>query len=359
VKGITDFDAEKAVDAMVHDANTQGPDRCRSLGRDGAEFYQQKGYVPYPEVGEATAKTLEYAYDDFCAAVLAHAVGRTNEAQVFARNAMNYTNVFDSSHQLVRGRNADGSWNANFDPTEWGGPFTEGNSWHWTWSVFQDVPGLIRLMGGEAAFGRQLDAVFYTPPDVNVGSYGRMIHEMTEMVALNLGQYAHGNQPIQHMIYLYNHVGQPWKTQSRIRQVMNLLYQATPDGLCGDEDTGQMSAWYVFSALGFYPVCPGTTEYLIGSPLFDRATIRLPDGKRFVVTAAANGPQRPYIGRATLNGQPFNKTFLTHAQIVRGGEVVFDMSSSPDLQWGIAPESRPPAGLTQLNSRMSSDAKSP
>ncbi|HLP78525.1 MAG TPA: GH92 family glycosyl hydrolase, partial [Candidatus Paceibacterota bacterium] len=275
VKGITNFDAGKAVEAMVHDANMQGPDFCRSIGRDGAEFYKKLGYVPYPNVSEATAKSLEYAYDDFCAGVLAKGIGRNADAEVFAKSAMSYTNVFDAKIGFVRGRKEDGSWRENFDPTEWGGPFTEGNSWHWTWSVFQDVPGLIRLMGGESAFAKKLDAVFYTPPDVKVGTYGGMIHEMTEMVAMNMGQYAHGNQPIQHMIYLYDYAGQPWKTQARTREAMMRLYQSEPDGFCGDEDTGQMSAWYVFSALGFYPVTPGTTEYLIGSPLFDRATITL------------------------------------------------------------------------------------
>jgi len=348
VKGVTNFNAGDAVDAMVHDANTQGPDACRSIGRDGAEFYKKLGYVPSPEVGEATAKTLEYAYDDFCAGVLARRIGRDTEADAFARSAMNYTNVFDVDLGFVRARKSDGAWLENFDPTEWGGAFTEGNSWHWTWSVFHDIPGLVNLMGGDEAFGKKLDAVFYTPPDVNVGSYGGMIHEMTEMVALDMGQYAHGNQPIQHMIYLYDCIGQPWKTQSRVRQVMNLLYQPTPDGLCGDEDNGQTSSWYVFSALGFYPMCPGTTEYLVGSPLFDRATIKLPNGKRFVVAAELNGPQRRYIRGATLNGQPFNKTFLTHEQITNGGEVVFQMTSAPDYKWGTAPESRPASAMILL-----------
>lgn len=348
VKGITNFDSGKAVDAMVHDANHQSPANCRAIGRDGAEFYKKIGYAPYPEVREATAKTLEYAYNDFCAAVLARRIGRHAEADAFAKTALNYTNVFDANLGFVRGRKSDGSWCEPFSPVEWGGPFTEGNSWHWTWSVFQDVPGLVTLLGGDEAFGRKLDAVFYTPPDVKVGSYGGMIHEMTEMVALNMGQYAHGNQPIQHAIYLYDYVGQPWKAQARIRQVMNLLYQSTPDGLCGDEDTGQMSSWYVFSALGFYPMCPGMTEYLIGSPLFDRATIVLPNGKQFVVTGSKNGPQRPYIRGATLNGQSFNKTFLTHEQIVNGGELIFDMTSAPDYKWATAPESRPKSAMIQL-----------
>lgn len=348
VKGITNFDARTALDAMVHDANTQAPSRCHSIGRDGAEFYQQHGYVPTRQ-REATAKTLEFAYDDFCAAVFALAQGRANDAAGFRHNAMNYTNVFDLQVGFMRGRDEAGNWREPFDPTEWGGPFTEGNAWHWTWSVFHDVPGLIRLLGGDAAFADKLDGVFYTPPVVNVGSYGTMIHEMTEMVAANMGQYAHGNQPIQHLPYLYNYAGQPWKTQARVREVMTRLYHPTPDGFCGDEDTGQMSAWYVFSALGFYPVCPGTTEYLIGSPLFDRATIRLPDGRQFVVTANRNGPLRPYIESATLNGVAFEKTYLTHKQITAGGELVFNMTSAPNYKWAVEPGQRPGSALEALH----------
>lgn len=348
VKGIRDFDLTKAVDAMVHDANTQSPDNCKAIGRDGADFYQKNGYVPFPNYKEATAKTLEFAYNDFCAAVVAKGIGRDEDAGKFAKNAMNYTNVFDREVGFVRGRKEDGSWRENFDPTEWGGPFTEGNPWHWTWSVFHDVPGLVDLLGGPEAFGKKLDAVFYTPPDVNVGSYGGMIHEMTEMVASNMGQYAHGNQPIQHMIYLYNFAGQPWKAQARAREVMTRLYQPTPDGFCGDEDTGQMSAWYVFSALGFYPVCPGTTEYLIGSPLFDKATISLPGGKTFVVNATTNGPQRPYVGSAKLNGQPFNRTYLEHSEIMNGGSVEFKMESMTDYKWGTSPDSKPGSSLKAL-----------
>ncbi|MES2475740.1 MAG: GH92 family glycosyl hydrolase [Verrucomicrobiota bacterium] len=348
VKGIRGFDAEKALAAMVHDANTQAPENCKAIGRDGAEFYNRVGYVPSPNFKEATAKTLEFAYDDFCAAVLAKSLGKEKETQEFAKKAMNYENVFDKEIGFVRGRKDDGTWKEPFDPTEWGGPFTEGNSWHWTWSVFQDVPGLVKLLGGPEAFGKKLDAVFYTPPDVNVGSYGGMIHEMTEMVSSNMGQYAHGNQPIQHMIYLYNYVGQPWKTQARAREVMARLYQSTPDGFCGDEDTGQMSAWYVFSALGFYPMCPGTDEYLIGSPLFDKATVTLPDGKEFVVKAMNNGPQRPYIGDGWLNGDPFNRTYLKHGEIVKGGELSFDMRPTTDHKWSTAPEGLPTSGMSTL-----------
>lgn len=346
VKGIRSFDLDKAVAAMVHDANNQGPDNCRSIGRDGASYYNALGYLPYspvkgePSIREATAKTLEFAYDDFCAGMLAHEAGKTAEALEFMRKAMNYTNVFDPKTAFVRARKADGSWVEPFDPTEWGGAFTEGNPWHWTWSVFHDVPGLIALMGGDKSFADKLDSVFTSPNTFKVGSYGGVIHEMTEMAALDLGQYAHGNEPIHHMVYLYNYAGQPWKTQSRARLIMNKLYQATPDGLCGDEDTGQMSAWYVFSALGFYPVCPGTTAYEIGSPLFQKATLKLPGGKTFVVSAPNNGPQRPYIHGAKLNGRSFEKTYLTHEQIVNGGEIEFDMVSAQDYKWAAEPEAR-------------------
>lgn len=357
VKGIRSFDAQKAVAAMVHDANTQAPDNCRSIGRDGAEFYNKLGYVPYspvkgePSFREATAKTLEFAYDDFCAAVLARAAGCQADADVFLRKAMNYTNVFDTKVGFVRGRKADGSWCAPFDPTEWGGAFTEGNPWHWTWSVFQDVPGLIGLLGGEAAFGTKLDAVFTSPNTFKVGTYGGVIHEMTEMAALDMGQYAHGNEPIHHMVYLYNYAGQPWKTQSRVRLIMSRLYQATPDGLCGDEDTGQMSAWFVFSALGFYPVCPGTTVYDIGSPLFEKATLRLAGGKTFSISAASNGPQRQYIRGATLNGQPFARTYLKHDEIINGGEIAFDMTSAQDYKWATGPEARPLSPMQQQRAK--------
>jgi predicted alpha-1,2-mannosidase len=350
----------QAVTAMVHDANTQGPDYCRSIGRDGEQYYNQLGYVPYsnvkgdPSVGEATAKTLEYAYDDFCAAELAAAAGRTAEAETFARHAMNYTNLFDAKIGFMRGRKADGSWDEPFYPDEWGGPFTEGCSWHWTWSVMQDVPGLVKAMGGDQAFADKLDAVFTTPNTFRVGTYGGTIHEMTEMAALDMGQYAHGNEPIHHMIYLYDYAGQPWKAQTRVRLAMTKLYQATPDGLCGDEDTGQMSAWYVFSALGFYPVCPGTPDYLIGSPVFDKATLTLGNGKTFVIKADQNGPQHPYIHSAQLNGAAFNKVYLTHQEITAGGEVDFDMDSTPNKKWAAAPQDRPAsaiAGLVQHLSR--------
>ncbi len=354
VKGIRSFDATNAIAAMTHDANTQAPDFCRSAGRDGANDYNTLGYVPYSNVNgetsfhEACAKTLEYAYDDYCAAQLAHSIGDETSAAAFAKHAMNYTNLFDASVGFMRGRHAKGSWNEPFYADEWGGPFTEGDSWQWTWSVMQDVPGLVNLMGGEAKFADKLDAVFTAPNTFRVGTYGRPIHEMVEMAAMNMGQYAHGNEPAHHIIYLYDYVGQPWKAQSRVRQTMSLLYQATPDGLCGDEDTGQMSAWFVFSALGFYPVTPGDPNYLIGSPLFAKATLKLANGKTFTITAKNNNPQTVYIQSATLNGQPFDKTFLSHDQIINGGELNFQMDSAPNYNWGAATDSRPTSAMLDL-----------
>ena len=355
MKGIRTFDAERAVAAMVHDANTQSPTNCRAIGRDGAEFYDSLGYVPYSNdrsdktsFREASSKTLEFAYDDFCAAQLAHAIGKNAEAATFARRAMNYTNLFDATIGFMRGRKADGSWDEPFYPDEWGGPFTEGNSWQWTWSVMQDEPGLMKLMGGEKAYADKLDAVFSIPPTVRTGTYAHMVHEMIEMVAADMGQYAHGNEPVHHVIYLYDYVGQPWKAQSRVRQTMTLLYQATPDGICGDEDTGQMSAWYVFSALGIYPACPGDPHYLIGSPLFNQAVLSLPNGKTFTINANNNGPQQPYIQRAKLNGVNFDQTFISHQTIVNGGELNFQMDAAPNYDWGTSPKSRPVSPLATL-----------
>jgi predicted alpha-1,2-mannosidase len=344
-KGIHSFDLPTAVDAMVHDAHHEG---FMGMGRNGFKFYDTLGYVPYPDVPNASSVTLDYAYDDFCAAKLAAAAGRTDEEAAFLKSAMNYTNVFDAKLNLMRGRQKDGSWCEPFDPDEWGGPFIEGDAWQWTWDVMQDEPGLMQLMGGEDAFGQKLDDLFAAGSRVNVGTYHRMIHEMSEMVAQDFGQLAHGNEPVHHVLYLYDYAGQPWKTQARVRQIMSLLYQPTPDGLPGDEDNGQMSAWYVLSALGIYPVCPGDPNYLIGSPIFDRATLHLANGKTFTITAENNGPQEYYIDGATLNGKPFNQTWLSHQRILDGGELKFQMASFPNYHWGTSQDSRPPSPLSDL-----------
>ena len=346
VKGVTNFNVQTAANAVIHDAHNEG---FPGLGRSGHKTYDQLGYVAFKDSSDCTAKTLEYAYDDYCASVIARAAGREAEARAFLKNARNYTNVIDPTHRLARGRNADGTWCEPFDPIEWGGAFVEGNAWQWTWSVMQDVPGLIQILGGDKGFTEKLDTLLSMSSAVNTGSYHTMIHEMWEMVAQNMGQYAHCNEPCHHILYLYDYAGQPWKTQMRVRQVMSQLYQSTPDGLCGDEDTGQTSAWYVFSALGFYPVCPGSDVYAIGSPLFDKATLKLAAGKEFVVTTRGNGPQKPFIERAALNGAPFDQVYLTHGQIVGGGQIEFHMSSRPHYEWAANAAARPPALMPAAN----------
>jgi predicted alpha-1,2-mannosidase len=253
----------------------------------------------------------------------------------------NYKNVYDDSSGFMRGRKSNGEWNPNFDPVEWGGPFTEGNAWHWQWSVFHDVQGLINLMGGDKSFNAKLDSVFTAPNKVKTGTYGGMIHEMTEMVKANMGQYAHGNQPIQHMIYLYNYSGQPWKAQQRVREVMRRLYNATENGYPGDEDQGQTSSWYVLSALGFYAVCPGTDQYVMGSPVFNKITITLEDGKKFVITANNNSNENVYIQSATLNGKEHSKNWLRYSDIVNGGTLNFEMGNKPALNRGVAADDKP------------------
>ncbi|HOI50210.1 MAG TPA: glycoside hydrolase family 92 protein, partial [Prolixibacteraceae bacterium] len=265
----------------------------------------------------------------YCIAELAQALGRpAEEVELFRQRAQNYRNVFDPESRLMRGRNEDGTFQSPFSPFKWGDAFTEGNSWHYTWSVFHDVEGLIGLMGGRETFTAMLDSVFHVPPVFDCSYYGFPIHEIREMQIVNMGNYAHGNQPIQHMIYLYNYAGQPWKTQQRAREILTKLYQHTPDGYCGDEDNGQTSAWYVFSALGFYPVCPGMPQYIIGSPLFEEVKIQLPNGKKLEIKAPG-AAGTPYIRSARLNGKPLQKSWLSHEELQSGGSLEFKMSSEP------------------------------
>ncbi|MBO5849856.1 MAG: glycoside hydrolase family 92 protein, partial [Paludibacteraceae bacterium] len=284
---------------------------------------------------EASAKTLEYAYADWCLATFAESIGERAIAKEYFIKSQNYRNLFDSNVGFMRAKNKKGEWIAPFDATEWGGPFTEGCSWHYTWSVFHDVEGLAQLMGGYEVMSQRLDSMFSAPNTFNYGTYGFVIHEIAEMVALNMGQYAHGNQPVQHAIYLYSYLKQPWKAQQRIREVMCRLYSATPDGYCGDEDNGQTSAWYVFSALGFYPVCPGTAEYVLGSPLFQKATLTLPSGKTFEINASNNSLENVYIKHVLLNGKTFEHNYLTHKQIVSGGKFDLKMSNTPNKKRGV------------------------
>jgi len=340
-KGIRTFDPKQALDAYYHETTNKGW-WGGSNGREGWKEYFTIGYVPFGgEVHETTAKTLEYAYDDFCAYNLAKMTNNEFYMNVYARQMYNYRNMFDPSVGFMRGRLADGSWRPDFDPTEWGGPFTEGNSWQYTWSVFQDVAGLANLMGGEKQFADKLDTFFNMPSSFKVGSYGQEIHEMKEMVIANMGQYAHGNQPCMHVGYLYNYVRQPWKSQAKIREVMDKLYNAGPKGFPGDEDQGAMSSWYVMSAMGLYSVCPGTDQYVLGSPVFNKTTISLENGKKFTIVAKNNSKTNVYIKSATLNGKPWNHNFINHTDVAAGGELVLEMSAEPNTSRGIADEDKP------------------
>ncbi len=340
VKEVRTFDPEKALAAYAHEANNKGP-WGPANGRDGYKEYNSLGYVPYPQYREATAKTLEYAYDDFCGYHLAKLTRNKKYQDAFGAKMYNYKNVFNAATGFMEGKDKEGNWKKNFDPTEWGGPFTEGNAWHWVWSVFHDVKGLIDLLGGNQQFCAKLDSVFSVPNTVNVGTYGGMIHEMTEMVMANMGQYAHGNQPIQHMVYLYNYAGQPWKAQYYAREVMKRLYNATEDGYPGDEDQGQTSSWYVLSALGFYSVCPGTDQYVLGSPLFRKTTLTLENGKKFVIKADNNSNDNVYITTARLNGKPYSRNYITYSDIIRGGTLHLAMNIVPDYKRGTGSKDLP------------------
>ncbi|MGB4843578.1 MAG: GH92 family glycosyl hydrolase, partial [Ferruginibacter sp.] len=288
IKGLRGYDIETLYEALLHGANNEGP--MTAVGRKGVEYYNRLGYVPYDvKINENAARTLEYAYDDFAIYQLAKALNKPKEEiEIFAKRCMNYKNLFDPETKLMRGKNEDGKFQSPFNPVKWGDAFTEGNSWHYSWSVFHDVQGLIDLMGGKEMFCRMIDSVFTMAPTFDDSYYGGTIHEIREMQIAGMGQYAHGNQPIQHMIYLYNYAGQPWKTQYWARETMNRMYKPTPDGYCGDEDNGQTSAWYIFSAMGFYPVCPATDQYVMGAPLFKKLTLNFENGKKFIIEAPQN-----------------------------------------------------------------------
>lgn len=342
MKGIRGYDIETLWKAVVHGANAVHPD-VSSTGRLGYDYYNRLGYVPYDvDIAENVARTLEYSYDDWCIYQLGKALGKPEkELKPFREHALNYRNVFDKETRLMRGRNADGTFQSPFNPLKWGDAFTEGNSWHYTWSVFHDPEGLISLMGGEDVFVQMLDSVFSVPPLFDDSYYGSVIHEIREMQIMNMGNYAHGNQPIQHMIYLYDYAAQPWKAQYWIREVMDRLYNANPDGYCGDEDNGQTSAWYVFSAMGFYPVCPGTNQYVIGTPYFKKMTVTLPEGKKIVLYADNISRENRYIYSMTLNGQPYTKNYFTHEELKAGATVRYRMADKPNKNRGVENADKP------------------
>ncbi|GAB3546245.1 GH92 family glycosyl hydrolase [Spirosoma fluminis] len=341
LKGARGYDINTLYEAVLKNAENEGP--MDAVGRRGVTYYNSLGYVPYDvQVNENAARTLEYAYDDFTIYQLAKALKRPqSEIDRFAKRSQNYRNLFDPKSGLMRGKNQDGTFQSPFNPFKWGDAFTEGNSWHYTWSVFHDVQGLMTLMGGPQKFVTRLDSVFTMPPVYDESYYKSVIHEIREMQIANMGQYAHGNQPIQHMIYLYNYAGEPWKAQYWLREVMNRLYLPTPDGYCGDEDNGQTSAWYVFTAMGFYPVCPGTDQYVLGTPLFKKVTATLENGKQLVINAANNSDQNRYINSLRLNGKAYSKNWLSHRALQQGAVLEFTMSATPNKHRGTRPEDFP------------------
>ncbi|AUI45252.1 MULTISPECIES: GH92 family glycosyl hydrolase [Bacteroides] len=342
LKGVKVDDVKTLYEGLIHGTKNVHPE-VSSTGRLGYQYYNKLGYVPYDvKINENTARTLEYAYDDWCIYQLGKALNRPQkEIEQFAKRAMNYRNVFDKESKLMRGRNENGQFQSPFSPLKWGDAFTEGNSWHYSWSVFHDPQGLIDLMGGKKMFITMLDSVFAVPPVFDDSYYGQVIHEIREMTVMNMGNYAHGNQPIQHMIYLYNYAGQPWKAQYWLRQVMDRMYTPGPDGYCGDEDNGQTSAWYVFSALGFYPVCPGTDEYVLGAPLFKKATLHFENGNNLVIDAPDNSKENLYIESLRMNGKESSRNYLKHDDLLKGGILEFKMGSQPNLNRGISEEDAP------------------
>ena len=349
LKGLRGYDIQTLYEALKHGANNEGP--MTAVGRKGVAYYNDLGYVPYDVgINENAARTLEYAYDDFAIYRLAKALGKPKEEiELYAKRSQNYKNLFDPSTNLMRGKNKDGQFQSPFNPLKWGDAFTEGNSWHYSWSVFHDVQGLIDLMGGNKTFVNMLDSVFVQPPLFDDSYYGGVIHEIREMQIADMGQYAHGNQPIQHMIYLYNYAGEPWKAQYWAREVMNRMYSAAPDGYCGDEDNGQTSAWYVFSALGYYPVCPAMDEYVLGAPLFKKATIKLENGKSFVIEAPNNSGENKYVHHGTLGGKIHSLNYITHTDVMKGGTLKLDMRSEPNKSRGTKASSYPYSFTTDKN----------
>ena len=332
MKGVRDFDAAKAWAALRRDATEPGTGRYQA--RNGILDYLQLGFVPADKVKESASCTLEYAYDDFCVAQMARALGHTDDYRAFMQHSRNYRNLYDTSTGFMRGRNSDGTWVTPFEPLAWGGVYTEGNAHQWLWSVQHDVAGLMRLMGGRQKFLDRLDALFTMTNDFKVGGYGKVIHEMTEAKYANTGQYAHINEPVHHVLYLYDYAGQPWKTQKWTREIMSRFYKPGPAGWLGDEDTGQMSSWYVFSALGFYPVNPGQPVYALTSPLFDRASIHLENGKTFTVETSKQASSDQYIQSARLNGKAIDRCWITHEEILQGGVLSLRLGPSPNTKWG-------------------------
>ncbi len=341
IKGLKGYDVETLWEAVIHGANNVHP-VVKQTGREGYELYNKYGFIPSDQkINQTAARTLEYAFSDWSIYQFGKALGKPDsEIKIYAQRAMNYKNLFDPEHKLMRGKKADGTFVSPFKPTDWSRDFTEGNSWHYSWAVLHDPKGLATLMGGDEAFTQMLDSVFKIPSSEGMDSRS-MIHEMREMQVMNMGQYAHGNQPIQHMAYLFNYSKAPWRSQYWAREIMERLYHANPDGYCGDEDNGQTSAWYVFSALGFYTVCPGSDQYAIGSPLFRKVTLNFPSGKKTVLEAQNNSSRNRYIQAIELNGKAWSANYFSHENLLKGGTIRYNMGSEPNKSRGTSEADRP------------------
>ena len=345
IKGIRVPNQDKLWDAVTYGAHHH-LDRSAS-GRVGHDYYDRLGYVPCNVgIGQNVARTLEYAYNDWSIYTLGKAMGKSEaELAPYKKAALNYANVYNPARKLMCGREEQGAFNADFVPENWSGEFCEGNSWHWSFCVFHDPAGLSKLMGGRDEMTEMMDSVFVLPSYLGLRSRG-MIHEMREMQVMDMGQYAHGNQPIQHMVYLYNWTGQPWKAQYWTREIMDKLYNPNADAYCGDQDNGQTSAWYVFSAMGFYPVCPGTKQYAMGSPLFQKILVKLENGKTIQIEAPDNNKQTRYVKDVKVNGKSVSRTWLEHDELTKGATIKFQMSSKPNKKRG-TDEKDAPYSFTQ------------
>ena len=345
IKGIRVPNQDKLWDAVTYGAHHH-LDRSAS-GRVGHDYYDRLGYVPCNVgIGQNVARTLEYAYNDWSIYTLGKAMGKSEaELAPYKKAALNYANVYNPARKLMCGREEQGAFNADFVPENWSGEFCEGNSWHWSFCVFHDPAGLSKLMGGRDEMTEMMDSVFVLPSYLGLRSRG-MIHEMREMQVMDMGQYAHGNQPIQHMVYLYNWTGQPWKAQYWTREIMDKLYNPNADAYCGDGDNGQTSAWYVFSAMGFYPVCPGTKQYAMGSPLFQKILVKLENGKTIQIEAPDNNKQTRYVNDVKVNGKSVSRTWLEHDELTKGATIKFQMSSKPNKKRG-TDEKDAPYSFTQ------------
>ncbi len=326
VKGIQGFDLKTAYEGLKKHA-TQAGDPEKGYGRRGIESYLKFGYVPVETVSQSVAETVDAAYGDFCISQVATALGEKDDARMFLERSRNWQRLFDPNTRFFRGKHEDGTWVVPFDEFQWGSPYVEGSAWQHRWDAPHEIPALIAQMGGPASAVAALDRMLSAPPIFHIGVYGQEIHEMSEMAAVNFGQYAQSNQPVHHLLYIYAAAGRPDRTQYWVRQVLNKLY--SPDDFPGDEDTGSMSAWYILSAMGLYPLCPGKPEYVFGSPLFEKITLHLPKNKTLEIEARGQSETAVYVSALTIDGVPPDSVYLPHETVMRGAKIVFSMQDHP------------------------------